>query len=478
MKQSDQMSLWDYLEFALRRKKLIILPFVLIAGLSIIYSLLSPDIYQAGTTIMIQPQKVPKDYIRSTVTSPIEERLRTISQQVMSRTVLERIITEFDLYKEARNSLAMEEIVSMMRGNIELIESGEDSFQLFYQGKEPGVVAMVANRLASLFIEENLNVREQSAEGTTEFLEMELERIRNELESREEAIRNFKHEHMGELPRQLDANLRVLNQLQIKLQSNSEALKAAQDRRVLLIGKGMKEGDPSISLDAQLMALREELLNLQTRYTDKHPEVIRVKKDIQDLETRIKEGKKPGDDRSTESSSSSPLYQDLNNPLVALDLEIIRLKKDDWRLKKEIRKYQKILGDAPRLEQELMILSRDYENIKKNYQSILNKKLEAQLAVNLERKQKGEQFKILDPARTSEKPYKPNRLKIILIGLALGLGIGGGLAYIAEYMDHSFRDIKELEGFTKLPVIASIPMILTREDIKKKWVKSMLPPWG
>ena len=474
MKPFDQMGLWDHLEIAMRRRWLIVLSFLMIAGLSTAYCLLSPNIYRAETLILVQPQKVPEAYIKSTVTSPINERLRTISQQIMSRTMLERIINEFDLYKEKRNSLTMEEIVGKMRKDMDLSVKGRDSFQLFFTGREPEVVAMVVNKLASLFIEENLKVREQHAEGTTEFLEMELERIRNELESSEEAIKNFKNEHMGELPGQLDANLRVLDRLQLQLRSISEALRAAEDRKLLLIEKEMKDAVPLISPDAQLVALKRELLNLEARYTDKHPEVIRVRKDIRDLEARINEEKKPKDEKPVAGASSEPLYQDISSPLVVLNLEIRRLKREEGRIKEQILTYQKMVENIPKHEQELSILTRDYENIKRNYQSLLNKKLEAQLASNMERKQKGEQFKILDTARIPQKPYKPNRKKILLFGMILGLGLGGGLAYLLEYMDHSFRDIKELEVFTKLPVIASIPMILTKEEIKRKEIKKKI----
>ncbi|MDY6854855.1 MAG: XrtA system polysaccharide chain length determinant [Thermodesulfobacteriota bacterium] len=473
MKPFDQMSLWDHLEIAIRRRWLILLSFLMIAGISTVYSLLSPNIYRAETLILVQPQKVPEAYIKSTVTSPINERLRTISQQIMSRTMLERIINELDLYKEERISITMEEVVEKMRKDIDLKVKGRHSFQLFFEGKERSVVATVVNKLASLFIEENLIVREQHAEGTTEFLEMELERIRNELESREEAIKNFKNKHMGELPGQLDANLRILDRLQLQLQSNSEALRAAEDRKILLIEKGM-DVVPSISPDTKLGVLKRELLNLEARYTGKHPEVVRVRKEIQDLEARIKEGKTPEDEKSVEGDSSDPLYQDLSSPLIALNLEIRRLKREENRIEKQILKYQKMVENIPKHEQELSILTRDYENIKRNYQSLLNKKLEAQLASNMERKQKGEQFKVLDSARIPEKPYKPNRQKILLFGMILGLGIGGGLAYMLEYIDHSFRDIKELEKFTKLPVIASVPKILTKEEIKRKEIKKKI----
>jgi polysaccharide chain length determinant protein (PEP-CTERM system associated) len=485
MKQTDQINIDDYLEVALRRKWLIILPFLLTAILSIAYSFLSPNIYRAGTLIIVQTQKVPEAYVRSTVTSGIEDRLRTITQQIMSRTILEKVIKELNLFVKEKESLTMEEIVEVMRKKVDLKVKRRDSFELFYQGKDPKVVAMVANKLAALFIDENLKVREQQAEGTTEFLENELLRIKNKLESSEKAIRTFKQKHMGELPEQLDSNLRVLDRFQLQLQTNVEVQRGIEDRKIL-IQKQHSEIEPKIiNLEdgnvasvlpsgSQLVMLKQELLNLKTRYTDKHPDVIKIEEQIRNLEKELSGGKGSESTSSMKISSSNPLYPELAKQLNEINLEIRRLKVEEKRLRNQIKAYQMRVENTPKCDQEMAALTRDYWNIQQSYQSLLQKRLEAQLSANMERRQKGEQFKILDIARIPEKPFKPKRLKIILLGLALGLGFGGGLCFSAEYLDPYFRSAENLEEFTKLPVLSSIPKISTDIDLMRERIKKRL----
>ena len=301
MKQTNQIDIWQYVEMAIRRKWLIIIPAILILSLSSVYGLISPNVYRSSTLILVEPQRVPEAYIRSTVTSPINERLRTISQQIMSRTRLEKIIEEFDLYKKARELLTTEEIIEIMREDIDLNVRGRDSFELFYKGGDPNTVANVANKLASLFIEENLKVREQQAEGTTEFLQSELDRIKKQLESSEEAILVFKQRHFGELPEDMSVNLNFLHRLQRQIQANIENLGSVENRKLLIQRQlaQMKswstmtvEAEPvgdysDLSHTPQLEELKQELQNLRTRYTDKHPEVIRLEQKIRYLEAEF-----------------------------------------------------------------------------------------------------------------------------------------------------------------------------------------------
>ncbi len=487
MKQAAQMNIQDYLEIVLRRKWLIILPLIIIVIGGIIYSYRLPRIYQASTLILIQQQKVPTAYVQPTVTSPIGERLHTISQQIMSRTRLEAIINELSLYQDLRGTLFMEEIVEEMRKDIDLQVRGRDSFQLFYQGKNPRVVATVANKIASLFIEENLKVREELAEGTTEFLDRELSRVKKQLVNQETALRRYKEEHIGALPEQMDANLSSLDRLQLQYQAITGSLENAKERKITLqrqvsqisemssqVGEvGIETGGVEgmgMTGSPQLEQLKQILAGLQSRYTDKHPDVVQVKNRIKKMEAELEAG---GEDEDISDVSPSSPYsgfdftETLKAQLLETDLEIKKLAKEQREITAKIAVYQRRVEEIPRREQELLSLKRDYSNTKANYQSLLDKKLNAQLAANMERMQKGERFKVLDPARIPQKPFRPNRPKIILLSLILGLGIGGGLAFGAEYMDHSFRDIDDLERFIGLPVLATIPKIITDDDVRR-----------
>jgi Uncharacterized protein involved in exopolysaccharide biosynthesis len=351
MKQAAQMNIQDYLEIILRRKWLIILPFIIIIIGGIIYSYRLPKLYQASTLILIQQQKVPTAYVQPTVTSPIGERLHTISQQIMSRTRLEAIINELSLYQDLRGTLFMEEIVGKMRKDINLEVRGRDSFQLFYQGKSPRVVATVANKLASLFIEENLKVREELAEGTTEFLDRELSRVKTRLEKQETDLRRYKEEHMGALPEQMDANLHSLDRLQLQYQAITGSLENAKERKITLqrqisqiselssqagqigIETGGVEGTGMIG-SPRLEQLKQILAGLQSRYTDKHPDVVQIKNRIKKMEAELEVG---GDDEDISDVSPSSPYggfdftETLKAQLRETDLEIKKLAGEQKR---------------------------------------------------------------------------------------------------------------------------------------------------
>ncbi len=208
----------DYVEILRRRIWYLVIPFLLIMIGTASYVIFAPRLFKASTLVLVTPQKVPETFVHPTVTSRIEERLQSISQEVMSRTRLEQIINDFGLYQNESKNLSREEIVELMQKDIkvELPTKKEEKgyFTISYIGKDPNVVTTVANRLASLFIEENLRFREQQAVGTTEFLTSELTAKKARLEELEAAVTQYKKQHMGELPEQRETNLRILEQLQ------------------------------------------------------------------------------------------------------------------------------------------------------------------------------------------------------------------------------------------------------------------------
>jgi polysaccharide chain length determinant protein (PEP-CTERM system associated) len=496
-------NIYDYLEIGLRRKWYIIIPLTLCVLVSFgVYKYL-PKVYRATTLILVQPQRVPESYVQTTITDSVAGRLSTIGQEILSRTRLEKVIQEFNLYSDMRKALSLEEVVENMRKAIEVKvqtnpqnDRTQNSFSISFEGEDPKTVMMVTNKLASLFIEENLKVRESQAEGTAEFLSKELVEMDERLKQKENLIRNFKERSMGQLPQQLDANLRTLERLQQQLQTASENLRAAEDRNMLLQnqieqlkmrgqlsvshrdpGSGTEElarqGIPEDPLIAQLNNLKRELASAQSKYKDTHPDVIDLKKKIANLEVKVKklfesqEADRAGTGMSEESLSGFTLDPNTARLIAqhteqynSAKLEAKRLKEEIKNLKEQIGIYQKRIEDTPKREQEIALLTRDYDLLKTNYQSLMEKKIQAQMAENLERKQQGEQFKILDPARIPEKPVKPDRKKILLMGVAIGLVAGLGLVWFRESMDQSFHAISDLEEYLGIPVIATIPNLI------------------
>jgi polysaccharide chain length determinant protein (PEP-CTERM system associated) len=509
----------DYLEVFLRRIYYFIIPFVLVVAGAGVYAFLSPKEYKATTLILVTPQKVPEDFVRATVTARIEDRLQSIGQEIMSRTRLEQVIDEFKLYRQETNSLTREEIVETMRKNIQVqIKGKEGYFTISYIGKDPRVVTLVTNKLASLFIEENLKLREQQAAGTSEFLSIELNATKAKLEEQERAIAGYKQKYMGELPEQREANLRVLDQLQMQSQRIGDSIKAAQDRKILIqkqlsdfellartaaqaqASQGTADLIPKLSpgsapatkarnpYEGQLEQMRNSLADLQAKYTEKHPDIVTTKKKITDLEAKSaefeanrekaemaekKKEKAAGKEKPPVKSFGmkqeiqldprlTPRYKELENQVIAADLEIQRLYQEDAKLKNQIFQYRERVENTPAREQGLAILTRDYNNTRESYASLLKKSQEAQQAQNLERRQKGEQFKVIDPARIPEKPYRPDVPKILLIGLFLGFFSGVGAAFFREQMDSSFRDGEDLQVALGFKVLANIPRIESR----------------
>ena len=477
----------DYIEIVLRRLWYIIIPVIVVMIGAILYAYSSPKLYRTSTLILITPQKVPEAFVRPTVTSTIGERLQSIGQEIMSRTRLEQIISELKLYQEETRSSSIEGVVELMRKNIQVeIKEREGYFTISYIGKDPKVVTVVTNKLASLFIEENLKLREQQAQGTSEFLSTELQTTKAKLEEQEKMIAHFKRQFMGELPEQREANLRVLEQLQLQYQRISDSLRAAQDRR-LIIQKQLSDLEPAItfedskkgkapltgrksSREIELEQLRNQLSDLQIKYTERHPDILMVKKRIGELEAEIEKtrfGKeKKEKDEGGQGFSPDPRYNEINNQFIVTEKEIERLKEEDAKVRAQIAKYGERVEKTFTREQEITLLTRDYQNAKETYQSLLRKSQEAQQAENLERRQKGEQFKVIDPARIPEKPFKPNIPKILLYGFLLGIGCGFGIAFLREQMDRSFRDAEDLEATFGFKVLANIPKI--EKKIEKK----------
>jgi polysaccharide chain length determinant protein (PEP-CTERM system associated) len=477
----------EYIEILRRRIWYIIIPFLVIVLGASTYAIFAPREYKAGTLVLVSPQRVPEAFVQATVTSKVEERLQSIAQEIMSRTRLEQIITEFRLYEKEKKDLSREEVVALMQKNIkvELPTKKEESkgyFTISYISSDPNLATTVANRLASLFVEENLKLREQQAAGTTEFLSNEMVTSKAKLDQIETAVTQYKQRFMGQLPEQRDANIKILEQLQNQYQRVGESLRAAQDRRLFIQRQlsdlelpvsaqgARREGLPSSgkssslqrdlasssaggemggSYESQKDALTRDIEELRSKYTENHPDVIVAKRKLADVETK----------KDTYGIKKDPRYRDLKNQLAMTDMEIKRFGEEESNIAGQISKYRGRIEQTPAREQDMAALLREYQSTKETYERLSKKNQDAMQAENLEKRQKGEQFRIIDPARTPEKPFSPNVPKILLVSLLAGIGSGFGLAFIREQMDRSFHDAGDVELALGLKVLATIPKI-------------------
>ena len=462
-KHETKEILQDYLEIVWRRKWWIILPVLISIGVGAALYQVLPKSYLSSTLILVEPQKVPSDYVKPSISGTIEDRLTTIRQQILSRSLLNKIITEFGLYKKESQTLSSEEVLELMRKQIDIKTVGGrniDAFTISFEGEDPKIVMNVTNKLASLYIEENLKVREELIEGTTDFLEAELERLKESLDKQEKLISDFKFKNRGSLPQQLDTNLRSLDRYQLELQTNTESIRLAEDKKSALENKldevrkspieivePQTDKIPENPNVSDLERMKKTLEIMRMDYTDSYPDVIVLKRKIKELEDSI--GKQPGmEDKPKIKGTVNPnlvFSSNINKQLkdVTNELNLLIERRQEINLK--IQKLEKEVEKTPTREQEMDSLVRDYGDTKNAYQALLEKKLSAKLSENLEKRQKGEQFRILDLANMPEKPSKPSIVGVFGMCLAGGFGIGFGLVFFIELFDASFKSRKKLK---------------------------------
>jgi succinoglycan biosynthesis transport protein ExoP len=507
-----------YLRVILHRKWLVIAVFLAVSTATAVYSYRMPDIFTSDTLILVDPQKVPESYVKSTVTGDVRNRLGTLSQQILSTTRLQKIIDTLNLYPVEKKLLAREDVITTMRKEISVSVVSDfggsqdlQAFRISYSGKEPRVVAQVANELASLFIDENLKARELQATGTTEFLQNQLQETRKALEAQEAKLRDFRLKHIGEMPEQQSSDLQILGQLQSQLQLEGDALgRAEQQKSMIQSMMSQSQVGPVVDMDSDqagssnasassaegktskpaarsVSASRAQLEALQARgYTENHPLIKKLMAEVASEEPKKAE-EEPQKEAAVvvpevpvplppakQAAPVAPARRmtppvGYTNPVLqvqlsTLETEVAKHKQEQQRLNKQIAGYQVKLEAIPVREQEITDLVRDYEISKVHYSQLLNNQLSAETATQLEIRQKGEKFSILDPAQPAERPTSPNRMLIDAAGGVAGLGLGLLLALMTEFVGMSITTAEQITDSTGIPVLEVIPIIQTYTD--------------
>jgi polysaccharide chain length determinant protein (PEP-CTERM system associated) len=463
-----------------------VLPIVL-TSLGVFFgSLWLPRSYRSEATVMIEPQKVPSAYVQPTISEDVTDRLQAIREEILSRARLRNIITEFNLYGSTGGKPPGDEAVELMRRDIsvEVVTNQLNTdrtksvaaFKIAYSGSNPGLVQKVTRNLASLFIEENLKDREQESEGTTDFLDDELEKLRQSLQEQEQRIQTFKSAHAGELPEQQVPSLQLLGQMQSALQANSDAITRAQQQRSYLASvlESMKMISTPQSMKTALQLQYDnktaELLGAEQKYKAKHPDILRLKAELAALKAQIDSEKaKNGGDGSSQGTPDQ-----IQVEIDGLDKEVQKRTVRQSQIEREIQQLQVHMSALPRVEQQLAELSRDYDTSRTSYQALLAKRTNSSVAAEMERRAQGEQFRILDPASYPDKPSKPNLLQIDVVGLLVGVFLGCGLAMLVEMTDTTLHNERDITYSTSSPMLASLPYVLDakekKDGTKKRWM--------
>ena len=406
------------------------------------------------------------------------------------------MIDRFDLYQDLRQRVPLEQVIERMRQDILLNQTGGQkggqgdsisALAISYKGRDPQQVAQVANTLASFYIDENLKAREQQAVETADFLRGQLEEMKQRQEEEEQRLHQFKERYMGELPEQLQSNLKALDNLNTQLRLNGEKRARANEQRAALAQQlaelaGLKvpskhtivvASDPQLNSHVtQREKLQQELTKLSRRYGEKHPAIVSLKAEIEALDQLITQKNSTDDDKKNQEQVTralqNPYAQQLKKEFDTLDAELKALHTEKQDILQSIALYQQRVENTPVRDQELQVLQRDYDSAQGLYQSLLKRQEEAKLAESLEQRQKGEQFRLLESALPPVRPKEPDRRKLILMGLAGALGLAAGAVVLAEQLHPSFHTVDDLHAFSQVPVLVSLPYIVTRADIRRR----------
>ncbi|MDJ0884308.1 MAG: GNVR domain-containing protein [Desulfobacterales bacterium] len=489
--EQENIDLGELKNIIVRRRWSFIVPAGVVFFLALVLALALPPVYKSTSTILIEEQEIPADYVITTVTSYVEQRLQTINQRIMSTTRLLEIIDRFNLYANLREKRTTEEIVAEMREDVmlepistEVVDkrTGRDmtatiAFTLSYEAKEdPATVQRVATQLTSLFLEENLRVRERQTMETSQFLKDETERVKAQLEATEAEIAAFKKDHINKLPEMLQLNIQKLSDTERNIERLQENLRALKEKEGYLQSElattpqewyqnWIAQKDEDVK---RLEYLEVELISLKTRYSDEYPDVIKTRQEINRIKERLDAAGVDYSRKKEEDKPENPAYINLSAQLSGARSEIDTVQRMIAINEGTAEKYRKRIAATPAVEEVYTELLSRQTNIRAKYNDLLQKTMEAEVAHGLEKGQKGERFTLIDPARLPEKPSKPNRLAIVLIGIVLGIGAGVGWAALREFTDDAVRNAEILTRQTGFPVLSGIPLIVTPAEAARR----------
>jgi len=483
-----------------RRRHVVFLTLLLL-GWAVVWggSWALPARYKSGTLILVQEPTMPRNYVMPNVSDDLQDRLQSMSQQILSRTRLLLIINKFHLYWDKHHVLTPDEQVARMRKDIdiELVRDPQDqitAFQVFYSAPDPRMAQKVTGELTDLFINENLRVREQESENTTEFMQEQLSSARQSLADQDAKVQAFQAGHEGELPTQQASNLQILSGLQSQLQSEQDGLSSSRQQRAYLQSlvdqyRAIQEPTqtatgaptPLAALDQRLATLQSSLTDLLTRYTNEYPQVQQVKAEIARTEKAREQmlatlkansasnannaqGSPQGSAQASVSTEANPTLLQLESQVHSEEVDIVSRQRAIADLQTRIGQYQARLNAEPAVEQQLADLSRGYEQSQSNYNQLLQKESDSQMATSMEQMQEGERFTMLDPPSLPLRPDFPNHLKLCAAGFGVGAALGVFVVALLEFLDDRLHTEKEIKKLLPGAMISEIPDVLSPRD--------------
>jgi polysaccharide chain length determinant protein (PEP-CTERM system associated) len=474
------LTVQDYLTILKRRWWMIAIPAIIfpIVGYGLTF-LVQPQ-YISQTLVLVEQQKVPESYVKAVVTEDLSGRLASMKEQILSRSRLQPIIERFNLF--ANGKMSMDERIDLTRKNIGItpIQSeiartnGLPGFFISFKANDPRTAQLVCGEIQSLFVSENLSDRAASAAGTTEFLKSQLADAKAKLDEQDARLAKFQQTYMGKLPGAETSNINMLTTLNTQLDAATQALaRMEQDKSyaesILSMQQAQQVQQSQTSdhgagaqapqaMQLELQQLQAQEADLAARYTDDYPDVVSVKRKINELQQKI--ARAPATPVAPPSSAPKPTdslsVQQMRAQLRAMELGIAQKKRDQAEIQGQLRTYQDRVASSPAVEEEYKSITRDNQTAQAFYDDLLNKLNQSKMATDLERRQQGEQFRVMDEPNLPESPSSPKRSVFVAGGLLLGLGLGLFIVALLEYLDTAIRSERDIWAFTKLPTLGVI----------------------
>ena len=484
MIENRELTVDDYLAMLRRRMKVILIPALLAPLVGFLISFAFPPKYTSRSLVSVEEQKVPEGYVKPVVTEDISQRITSMEQQVLSRSRLTSMIDRLGLAKKGKS---VDQVVDDIQQNL-LIQPvlneiarkkrpGENTdipgFYVAFTAENARDAQQVCSEVTSMLLAQNIKARSQVAQSTTEFLSRQLEEAKKNLNDQDSKMAAFKRQYMGQLPGDEDNNLKILMGLNSQLDANTQTLNRAQQDRSytesmlaqqLAAWKSSQNATNPQTLEQQLAALQSQLITLQARYTDDHPDVVKTKKDIAELKRRVNEmnlAAAQTTDASTDKAglAESPEIRQLRVQIHQYDAAIDQGTREQKRLQNQIGLFQGRVALSPAVEEQYKALNRDYNTAQRFYDDLLAKKSQSEMQTDMELRQQGEQMRLLNPADLPQDPSFPNRILFAGGGLGGGLVLGLGLALWLELRDKSIRTEQDVIAVLELPLLVSVPWI-------------------
>ena len=494
MPDERELTFEDYVAI-LRRRWLIIVSLAVIGcGLGFGVAHFLPKRYTSRTLVLVQQPTVPDDYVKPVVSEGTSERLATMQQEILSRTRLEPIIQQFGLFREEASRVAMEDLVARLRGSVtvtpvepmaETRAQGLPGFTVSVTLPDPRLAQQICSTITSMFMEENLQLRQRQAEQTTQFLTKTLDDAKAKLDEQDAKLATFERRYLGSLPDDEQRNINVLQGLNTELDATSQAIGRAQQDKTfaesalnqqLAEWQSSQEGHNPETEEQQLTSLQNQLQALKSKYTDNHPDVLRLKSDIETLQQKIAQGDADAasgtrDKKSAKQPAAEPAQIQLLRAQIRQNDETIRERTaEQAEIRRRIAMYQSRVESTPEVELQNKQLTRDYQTALDFYNDLLKKRDQSAMATDLERRQQGEQFQVLDPANLPDSPSFPIKFNFGMAGLAAGLALGCALVVLLEMRDTSLRTERDIEVLLHVPVLATVPQLKSSSQRKESSV--------